>query len=188
MIRRFGTFDKSQAIFGENLQTELNKGLCSELLMGRCSDCGNTDLKEASSYSRQVRIRTGNETRAVDVTIGRVACSHRGGMRTHAVLAPGIVPYRWYAMGFILEVVAEYLKTGHVRSLCREYEIATSTLYRWLKIARAHMTLLRGIMKGPGDILLAVAETVDHEVLGEMLSNYGQVFTEHLRPAYRKAA
>lgn len=107
-----------------------------------CPGCGALGrLSPHGSYQRDM-ISIANDGRAYEkVTIGRAICASCG--ITHALLPDILVPHGSHTLRFIIHVLRAYLnRDGTVEALCGRFQIAISTLYRWIKRFRQHTNLL----------------------------------------------
>jgi ribosomal protein S27AE len=75
----------------------------------------------------------------------RFICSSCG--TTHALLPDILVPYSPYSLRFKLVVlIAYYERESTVVEVCERYNIAISTLYRWIALFLLHKDLFLGIL------------------------------------------
>ena len=94
----------------------------------RCRCAGN--YVAHGSYLRHV-VHRGREER---VAVRRVRCM--GCMATHAVIPPGVVPYRQFSEGLVLAVLAAWASGSSNAEVRRAYGISETTRRRMLAGAR----------------------------------------------------
>lgn len=103
-------------------------------LLQVCPHCGAAaNFIKAGSYSRYlIHIADGSRQDLI-VDVRRLQC--RNCERTHAVLPDLLIPFGCHSLRFILEVLRAYLnRSCSVELLCEHWQIAISTLYRWIHL------------------------------------------------------
>lgn len=181
MMRQSGPVDKYQMRFAVRAQKMLQKQALEAQVKGRCPHCNSTGLQSWGSYARQVRVMTADGQTTVELRIPRLRCPHCG--HTHAVIIPGLVPYRWYGLAFILCVAVRYLSgSGTVTAICDHFQIAVGTLYRWMETVREHVRFLEGVSTSDAQIRRLAKEAMSR-LADAMLAHHHQVLLENLRSA-----
>jgi len=122
---------------------EFNPHHCTCPLCGAkhaCISTGDAYERYLISYeNQQVVVRT--------LSISMILCTSC--KKSHAVLPAVIVPFATYSLFFILRVLADYFspsKSFTIQSLCDKYQVAISTLYRWISLFKTHKKLWLGIL------------------------------------------
>jgi hypothetical protein len=95
-------------------------------------------MKNHASYERYL-IDYEDGVKEHRVVIERAICDVCD--HTHAELPDVLVPYKSYSIIFILRVLKEYNHTHAVTSICRKYDISSSTLYGWRDLYLSHTSL-----------------------------------------------
>jgi len=124
-----------------------------------CPNCGAIDCcSPYASYGRcMISIESGVRKEHY-LTIQRVICGSCNS--THALLADVLIPYGSYSLRFILHTLRAYLnRTCTVAALCNRYNIAISTLYRWIDLFKEHANLWLSVLE---QILQISVEALDH--------------------------
>lgn len=178
MIRDTGKVGKNQWCFGKKVEKSAQRRARMLRVTGRCSHCKGRDLQPWGSYGRWLRFQGRDGVKQIRIRVPRLRCPHCG--KTHAVMVPGIVPYRWYVQSFILAVIGRYLSGRmSVECLCERFQISISTLYHWLNMARAYLLPLCGIMAG-NERLRRLANTLDSHLLNAAIIRWDLVFLENI--------
>lgn len=103
-------------------------------------------LEPFAHYERYLVEWDGTAPVCHDITVPRYVCQSCG--RTHAGLPSCLVPYRSYALRFILIVLRDYfIRVSSVEQLCRKYAVSTSTLYRWIRLFQCQKALWLGVLE-----------------------------------------
>ena len=107
-----------------------------------CPDCGAVDCCSThASYSRSMISISHGVRIEKELTIQRVLCSSC--KKTHALLSDALIPFASYSLRFILHVLKAYItRTITVEKLCESFQIAISTLYKWIQLFISHTNLL----------------------------------------------
>lgn len=94
-----------------------------------CSRCGSLRFKKHGCYKRKVRLD--NKSQAFNpVQIQRFYCNSCE--RTFSMLPEGLPPRRWYVWSVQQLVLLAYLISPSQRWISRQYQMARSTIRRWL--------------------------------------------------------
>ena len=116
-----------------------------------CTRCNKNDWCEGktSVYSRWLIWPDSGKPREGKVKIPTYLCrgcgkslrpgGNKDGDYHHSIQIGGMIPFTPYSLPFVMEVLGSYFhRTCTVRQLCRQWEISTSTLYRWIKRYKDH--------------------------------------------------
>lgn len=184
MIRQEPGFCKSAREVKRRITRELEREKGRLLDHGRCPSCRiKGSLGPWGSYPRTERLGTAKERLDIEINVPRVRCRKCG--HTHAVVIRVHVPYRWYALHFILCAVSYYLRKGRkAKAACERFGMAASTLYRWRRLIEGHLVWLVGVTEATEEKMRSLPAAVDKEwFLPTFLERYEIVFTEHERTA-----
>lgn len=93
-----------------------------------CSAMGN--YHGCGSYTRPLICYTSGHVERHEITVTRIECVSCE--RSHAILAPVIIPHSPFSFHFIISLLYDFIthKFSTVAALCSEYDISVSTLYR----------------------------------------------------------
>lgn len=98
-----------------------------------------------SSYSRNLITFVNGSNTCYDLTLIRVKCNSCN--KTHAVLPDHFIPYGSYSLSFVLTVLRAYfLSSKTISYICHNFQIATSTLYDWIKLFNEHKLIWLGML------------------------------------------
>lgn len=143
-----------------------------------CPRCGCPgDYVGHGRYLRHV-VHRGREER---VEVRRVRCAGCGA--THAVIPPGVVPYRAFSEGLVLAVLAAWAAGSSNAEVRRTFGISETTRRRMLSGARrrACALLACGASRAAVDAALAAAGVGAVPALH--MAEYGTRFAERVRLA-----
>lgn len=179
MMRLSGPIEKSQMRFAQQVQKMLRKKALEAQVQGRCPYCKSSGLQSWGSYTRQVRMMSAEGQSIIELRVPRLRCPHC--RHTHAVIVPGLVPYRWYGLAFILCVACRYLSPSHtVTAICDHFQIAISTLYRWTGTVWQHIQLLEGVSVTSEELRHRIKTSMSR-LAAAMLHRCHQVLLENFR-------
>ena len=135
--------------FDENTAEDLYDMFCSNFRkeMGVCPCCNSTgNCGVHGYYARHLVDYYKGKIRTKRIRILRLLC--KTCKHTHAVLPDIIVPYAQYTIRFICRVVSEKLKSAKtIDAICRKFDIAYKTLYRFLEVFKEHKALWFGVVE-----------------------------------------
>jgi hypothetical protein len=106
-----------------------------------CPACGAIGCCEKHSvYDRDAITIEKGVRKEYEITIPRVMCTSCE--VTHALLPDVLIPYSSYTLRFVLHVLRAFLaRACTVAELCERYEIAVSTIYKWISLFKEHANL-----------------------------------------------
>lgn len=109
-----------------------------------CGSVGNCHVHDY--YGRRLIDFHNGSVESFDVCVMRVMCDSCG--HAHAVLPDAVVPYSSYSLLFLLHVLAAYFYRGSatVDSICAEFGISQSQLYKWLRLYELHKSEWLGVL------------------------------------------
>lgn len=96
-----------------------------------CPHCSSmANYHGCGSYTRTLICYTSGHVERHEITVTRIECASCE--RSHALLAPVIIPYSPFSFHFIISLLYDFIthKFSTVAALCSEYDISVSTLYR----------------------------------------------------------
>lgn len=133
-----------------------------DLSFRHCPSCGaRGQFVPHGRYCRWVIDLDGNAPVIRSVSILRVRCSCG---HTHALLKDILIPYCQYTIRFILCVLRNYFsKSATVDGICRKFQIAPPTLYRWKKLFLAHRELWLGLLRSGREDPLCFLQSLDRQ-------------------------
>ena len=139
----------------------------------RCRCAGN--YVAHGSYLRHV-VHRGREER---VAVRRVRCM--GCMATHAVIPPGVVPYRQFSEGLVLAVLAAWASGSSSAEVRRAYGISETTRRRMLAGARRRACALLACGASRAAVDAALASVGVGAVPALHAAAFGTRFAEGVR-------
>lgn len=139
----------------------------------RCRCAGN--YVAHGSYLRHV-VHRGREER---VAVRRVRCM--GCMATHAVIPPGVVPYRQFSEGLVLAVLAAWASGSSNAEVRRAYGISETTRRRMLAGARRRACALLACGAARAAVDAALASAGVGAVPAMHMAAHGTRFAENVR-------
>lgn len=103
-----------------------------------CPKCGAVGSFSRIRPYRRFLISAEHSSRSdTELIVPRFRCGGCG--CTHALLPDSLIPFGSYSLRFILTVLLAYLtRSGTVADFCDHWQIAISTLYRWIHLFRSH--------------------------------------------------
>lgn len=107
-----------------------------------CPHCGARNCFTPHGSYKRTMIGLLNHSRIEKtLIIKRVMCSSC--KKTHALLSDILIPFGSYSIRFILLVLKAYLTSSKtIVALCDSFQIAASTLYKWIHLFKEHANLL----------------------------------------------
>ena len=94
--------------------------------------CCKQNMKRHGSYDRELVVFD-DEVKCEQISIVRFRCEECN--ITHGFFTENIVPYSNFSLFFILKVLNVYFnKEKTVISICEEYDISVSELYKWVHL------------------------------------------------------
>lgn len=147
-----------------------------------CPGCGRAgDFGGHGLYGRNI-VRKGREER---VEVRRVRC--RGCRSTHAVIPDGVIPYRAYAVAFVLAVLAAWASGVSNADVRNKFGISEPTRRRLTAGARERVRALLacGTSRAEADAALGAAGV--GAVPTTRLAAFGASFAENHRPSALRA-
>jgi transposase-like protein len=187
MIRLFSALCKSLLEYLSNEQIFLNSSDGYIHHDKGCPRCGA--IGKLGPYGGYFRWLISHWKRKIDsrhIWIRRFKCESCGA--THALLPDILTPYSSYSLHFKLTVLIAYFERDcTVVALCKEFEIAISTLYEWIKCLTSHKELMIGVLsnqKIPAlDFLRDLIDSADLSgTLSRFFRKYGFSFMQR-KPA-----
>ena len=142
-----------------------------------CPLCGAIGkLEPYGGYFRWLVYRWKRKTVSRRVRIRRFKCGSCDS--THALLPDILTPYSPYSLHFKLTVLIAYFERGcTVAEICKEYCIAVSTLYEWLKLLASHRELMVGVLISRGTPALGFLRSLmGSDDLSGALSRFSRKF------------
>lgn len=114
-----------------------------------CPQCGSkySCASSSDSYQRYLISYENHKIVVHTLSVSIVQCTSC--KKNHAILPVVIVPFATYSIFFILRVLGDYfspLRASTIQSLCNKYQIAISTLYKWISLFKTHKKLWLGIL------------------------------------------
>lgn len=144
----------------------------------KCSAVGR--FKEIQPYERDL-VSSSDGIRTIQVIlILRFLCESCG--HSHALLPDVLVPFASYSLRFILFVLRAYLnRSSTVADFCDHWQIAVSTLYRWIHLFRDHYNAWCGILDRILWVSRSSVESVEcHPAFpSAFFSRFGFSFLQH---------
>ena len=141
-----------------------------------CPECGRVgDFGGHGSYGRTVAYRNRSER----VSVRRVRC--RGCRATHAVLPEGIIPYKAFAMAFVLAVLAAWASGLSNREVRERFGISETTRRRIVSDSRRSACALLACGASRAEVGAALASAGVGAVPAMHLAAFGTRFSENPR-------
>ena len=141
-----------------------------------CPVCGCAGNYVAhGSYMRHI-IHRGHEER---IEVRRVKCASCAS--THAIIPPGIIPYRAYSEGFVLAVLAAWAKGVSNAEVRRRFGITETTRRRMVATARKRACALLACNATRASVAAALAACGVGAVPALHAAAFGTRFAERTR-------
>lgn len=119
----------------------------NNLISSACPSCGAPAwaFHKDGHYKRQFICYQDNKVVYHEIMITCVECSSCG--HSHAILPNYIIPYSSYSIGFIVNLLYEYLTNQYktIEELCTRFEISIPTFYRIYNCFKSDSILIKSI-------------------------------------------
>lgn len=146
-------------------------------LRGRtCPSCGCPgNFARHGSYSRFLRTEDGEQR----IRVRRVVCRSCGA--THALLPPGVVPYRLHSEGVCLAVVAGWARGTPAHAVREALSMPETTRRRVLSRTRARLCSLLSCPASRAALLAAIGRAGEAEIPRMHMEAHGTALAENRR-------
>ena len=152
------------------------------LLNVACPKCGRVgEFGGHGSYERAIVYR-GREER---VEVPRVRC--RGCRTTHAIIPEGVIPYRPFAIAFVLAVLAAWASGASNAEVREMFGISESTRRRLTAGGRERACALLACGSSRAEVDAALAAAGIGAVPAMHMAAFGTRFAENARPGGSRA-
>ena len=147
-----------------------------------CPECGSVgDFGGHGSYGRAI-VHKGREER---VEVPRVRC--RACRTTHAVIPEGVIPYKSYAVAFVLAVLAAWASGMSNSDARKAFGISESTRRRLTAGGRERACALLACGSSRSEVAAALAAAGIGAVPEMHMAAFGTRFAESVRPSVPRA-
>lgn len=152
-------------------------------LRGRaCPSCGCPgNFTRHGSYERFLRTEDGERR----IRVRRVVCRSCGA--THALLPPGVVPYRLHSEGACLAVAAAWARGTPARAVRESLSMPESTRRRVLSRTRARLCSLLSCPASRESLRAAIERCGESEIPRIHMEAHGTALAENRRFANARA-